>query len=403
MAYRTHHFRVLFTCFLLLAGTMVLGQGKFTVNGRLKIEGSDLSGARAVIYKNGEKDRTVTTNLNKFTLELDLNENYVISFEKPGFVAKKLSFNTRVPADAVTKGFTPFEFAVSLFKQYDDINIVVFNQPVGVIRYESGLGDFDYDTDYTKSIQSQLQQVLAEVEKRQKEEAQQAKAQAAADAKAQAEAKKQADAQAAADAKAQAEAKKQADAAAKAEREVQEVARKAEEARLAEAERAEAEKPRPVAAKPKEEARPVPPPVKATPAPVPVATKPPPVVPQRNHAMAKAHEDSDTRRTTVPIEAGEASPVALARPVAAEEVQPVAVNEEAVTVRNEELVVEPNKVMTIIRLETNGVTTEYRKVIHKWGTTYYFRNGQPCTQLVYEQEVLTEDRLAGAMPRAKLP
>lgn len=385
MAYRTHQFRALFTCFLFLAGTLVLGQGKFTLNGRMKIEGSDLSGARAVIYKNGEKDRTVTTNLNKFTLELDLNENYVISFEKPGFVAKKLSFNTRVPADAVTKGFTPFEFAVSLFKQYDDINIVVFNQPVGVIRYESGLGDFDYDTDYTKSIQSQLQQVLAEVEKRQKEEAQQAKAQAAADAKA------------------QAEAKKQAGVAAKAEREGQEAVQKAEEARLAEAERAEAEKPRPVAAKPKEEARPLPPPVKATPAPVPVATKPAPVVPQRNHAMAKAHEDADTRRTTAPIEAGEASPVALARPVAAEEVQPVEVNEEAVTVRNEELVVEPNKVMTIIRLETNGVTTEYRKVIHKWGTTYYFRNGQPCTQLAYEQEVLTEDRLAGAMPRAKLP
>lgn len=385
MAYRTHQFRALFTCFLFLAGTLVLGQGKFTVNGRLKIEGSDLSGARAVIYKNGEKDRTVTTNLNKFSLELDLNENYVISFEKPGFVAKKLSFNTRVPADAVIKGFTPFEFAVSLFKQYDDINIVVFNQPVGVIRYESGLGDFDYDTDYTKSIQSQLQQVLAEVEKRQKEEAQQAKAQAAADAKA------------------QAEAKKQAGVAAKAEREGQEAVQKAEEARLAEAERAEAEKPRPVAEKPKEEARPLPPPVKATPAPVPVATKPAPVVPQRNHAMAKAHEDADTRRTTAPIEAGEASPVALARPVAAEEVQPVEVNEEAVTVRNEELVVEPNKVMTIIRLETNGVTTEYRKVIHKWGTTYYFRNGQPCTQLAYEQEVLTEDRLAGAMPRAKLP
>jgi hypothetical protein len=318
-------------------------------------------------------------------------------------VAKKLSFNTRVPADAATKGFTPFEFAVSLFKQYDDINIVVFNQPVGVIRYESGLGDFDYDTDYTKSIQSQLQQVLAEVEKRQKEEAQQASADAKAKAKADADARKQAEAQAAADAKAQAEAKKQADAAARAERESQEAARKVEEARLAEARRAEAATPKPVAAKPKEEDRPVPPPVKAAPAPVPSATKPAPVLPQRNHALAKAQEDSDARRISVPIEVKEASPVAMARPVAAEEAQPAEVDEDVVTVRNEELVVEPNKVMTIIRLETNGVITEYRKVIHKWGTTYYFRNGQPCTQLAYEQEVLTEDRLAGAMPRAKLP
>jgi hypothetical protein len=403
MAYQQLQFRALFTCVLLLFGTLVLAQSKFTVNGRLKIEGGDVSGARAVLYKNGEKDRTITTSLNKFTLDLDLNANYVISFEKPGYVAKKLSFNTRVPADAATKGFTPFEFAVSLFKQYDDINLVVFNQPVGVIRYEAGLGDFDYDTDYTKSIQSQLQQVLAEVEKKQKEEAQQAAADAKAKAKADAEAKKQADAQAAADAKAQAEAKKQADAAAKAERESQEAARKAEEARLAEAKRSEATQPKPVAAKPKEEPRLVPPPIKTAPTPEPVATKPALAAPLRNHVVAKANEDSDTRRASTPIEAEEASRMALARPNTNEEVQPVAADEEAVTVRNEDLIVEPNKVTTIVLLETNGVATEYRKVIHKWGTTYYFRNGQPCTQLVYEREVLTEDRLAGATPRAKLP
>ena len=157
----------------------------------MKVEGADLGNARVVVYKNGSKERSITSNLNKFTLDLDLNANYVLSFEKDGYVAKKVSFNTKAPAEAIANGFTPFDFAVSLFKQYDDINIVVFNQPVGMIRYDDDTGDFDYDTDYTKSIQSQLQQVLAQVEQKQKEEAAQekeAEALAAEAAKAQAKA-----------------------------------------------------------------------------------------------------------------------------------------------------------------------------------------------------------------------
>src|SRR5690606_36660648 len=86
------------------------------------------------------------------------------------FVTKKMSFNTRVPADAAANGFTPFEFAVSLFKQYDGVNTVVFNQPVGVIRYDRTMDDFDYDTDYTKSIQSALDKTMEEVAAKQKEE-----------------------------------------------------------------------------------------------------------------------------------------------------------------------------------------------------------------------------------------
>lgn len=369
--------RSLILALLYCAAQVVMAQGRFTVNGRLKIEGGDLAGARAVVYKNGEKDRTITANLNKFALDLDLNANYVISFEKDGYVAKKLSFNTKVPADAATKGFTPFEFAVSLFKQYDDLNIVVFNQPVGVIRYEPGLGDFDYDTDYTKSIQSQLQKTLAEVERRQKEEAQQAAADAKAKAKADAEAKRQAEAQAAAAAKAEAEARKQTEATAKTEQ-----ARPAPEPKLA------------------------PPPPKAAPEPI-RAKAPEPVRAARNGSLAKAHEGQDTRRTLAPVVKEEESPVAMATPVAKEEAPPNVVPVEEEVLRNEELLVETNKVTTIIRLEKRGVVTEYRKITHKWGTTYYFRDGLACSQLVYEREALAtrpqEDRLAGATPRAKLP
>lgn len=379
----------LLAAFALFMAAGLHAQGRFTVNGRMKVEGSDLSGARAVVYKNGVKERTITTGLTKFSLELDLNANYIVSFEKDGYVAKKLSFNTHAPAEAAAKGFTPFDFAVSLFKQYDDINLVVFNQPVGMIRYDAAAGDFDYDTDYTKSIHSQLQEATQRVERKQKEEQQaaaQAEKQKAEDAKAQAKAKaeaeKQAAAQAAAEAKRQAEAERQA---------------KAEQARQEAAQR-EAEKQRPAQAVKTEAPKPVAP---TPPAPKPEKPIPPAPAPQRATLAAEPVKGHDGRRMVEPVMAEEPSRVERARPHSASEERPAAERDEPVVNRTEDLVVETGKVTTIVRIEVDGKSTEYRRVYHKWGGTFFFKDGQACSQVEYDSAVRTE-QLAGATPRGKL-
>jgi hypothetical protein len=102
---------ILMVCALLLAMAS-MAQGRFTVNGRMKVDGSDMSGTRVVVYKNGVKERTLTSGLAKFSLDLDLQASYILSFEKDGFVAKKLSFNTKVPGDAAGDAFTPFDFGL---------------------------------------------------------------------------------------------------------------------------------------------------------------------------------------------------------------------------------------------------------------------------------------------------
>jgi hypothetical protein len=422
---------------LVLAG-LVSAQNKFTINGRLKIDGGDLAGARVVVYKNGEKERVITTGLNKLGMDLDLNASYVLSFEKDGFVSKKLSFNTRVPAEAGATAFTPFDYAVSLFKQYDDLNMVVFNQPVGIIRYEPSMGDFDYDTDYTKSIQAQLQQALAAVEQKQKEEAKNAGAlakQKAAEEKALAKAQADAEKQAAAEAKVQAEAEKQAAAEAKAradaekqaaaaqaladqkakEEAAKEEQRKADEARAAEA-RQQQELARQEAARKEEQKAPPPPP------PAPVAEKkPPPPAPQPKPVAKQAPapptpapppasrpapatvprvapQQHMAARTEPPVTVSEAR--RSADPKVAQEARAVKEQEEVFTERHEELIQEPNRVTTIIRLTSGATSTEYRRVYHKWGGVFYFKNGIGCTQQVYEREALGE-QLAGAA-RGKL-
>lgn len=387
------------------------GSAQFTVNGRMKVDGSDLSGARVVVYRNGSKERTITTNLNRFSLDLALNSNYVLSFEKDGFVAKKLQFDTRLPSSAIAREYAPFEFAVSLFKQYDDVNIVVFNQPVGKIRYEPAVDDFDYDTDYTKSIQSQLQQALADVEKKQKEEARVAAAEAkqkAADlkaqAKAEAEAKKLDEARAREEQVRVAEAARaeqaRIEAVAKAEQERKDIAQRDQEQRKAAELKVAATPPMPPAQAAAPVHRPMPSPVIEAKREAPAARM------DARTSTAPAHEAQDQRRSTTPNLVEEPSPVVKARPVLRAESPEFPERIAEQPVRWEELIVEPTKVMTVIRLELGGSEAEYRKVTHKWGDTFYFKNGATCSRQVYEKEALAgresaDERLVDMAPRGR--
>src|SRR5262245_38525517 len=50
---------------MVFPGTAHAQQGKFTINGRLKVDGGSVDGSRVVVYKNGQKDRTLSNGLNK--------------------------------------------------------------------------------------------------------------------------------------------------------------------------------------------------------------------------------------------------------------------------------------------------------------------------------------------------
>jgi hypothetical protein len=353
--------RTLSTGLALVLAVLAMAQGRFTVNGRLKVEGGSMDGCRMVIYKDGEKYRTVTTDLNRFSLDLELNSNYVLSFEKQGFVTKKLSFNTAIPSTAAQTAFTPFEFVVSIFKQYDGVNTVVFNQPVGMIRYDRNLADFDYDTDYTKSIQSALESAQQQVEQKQQEEK---KANDDLD-KEKARAAKE---KAKADARAAKEAEAKAKEAAKAkEKEQQQAQAKTPEKKPA---------PPPPAPVAKREA----PKPKPAPRPVVKASLPPPV------------QGSDVRQVSTPRVVTEESPVEPAQAHVATEPKPKFEPTPVVRSRHQDVIVEPNQVITVIRLETGTDSTEYRKVIRKYSGTYYFKNGASCSRQTYEREALAEVR-----------
>ncbi len=155
--------------FFLFSVMAVSAQDRLVTPIKLKVEEGDFEGVSVVVNNITTGETNSVAGAPKLDLSLKINSDYVISFTKAGYITKKIAINTTAPGDRISQGFYPFNFEVNLFPQYDGLNIVIFNQPVGKISFNRLIDDFDYDTDYTKQIQSALKSAEDEIKKKQAE------------------------------------------------------------------------------------------------------------------------------------------------------------------------------------------------------------------------------------------
>lgn len=131
----------------------------------------------AMIYLRREGETVASFRGQKnLKLRLDYNSEYTIDFTKPGYITKSIRVNTVVEEERKKYGFDPYKIGVRLFKQYEGVNIVIYNQPVASIRFLPEMDDFGYDTDYTKSILSALSRTEEILEQKAREEIEELKA-----------------------------------------------------------------------------------------------------------------------------------------------------------------------------------------------------------------------------------
>ena len=149
-------------------------QEPFKIYGKYMVNGGSVLGAKIKIEKNGVQVKLVEQDKSKFEFPLEYDCDYVFSFMKDGYVTKKVQVSTKVPKEKQTLEFESFKFDVEIFKQYEGVNTVIYNQPVGKIRFNDVLNEFDYDTDYTKSIQSEIAKAEEALKEKAKEELKQA-------------------------------------------------------------------------------------------------------------------------------------------------------------------------------------------------------------------------------------
>lgn len=175
-----------------LAPATLFSQWKLDVVGMVKKEEDKkrMEGAVIEVYRNGNLVNTITTPSDgKFTIPLDPDGDYKLNFTKPGHVSKNIFVSTKgVNPEDAKYGFE-FPMEMNLFEEIPGLDVSILKQPLAKIRFDPNVGYFDYDVEYTKSIQKEIDRLKDELaarlkeeeEKRKKREAEYAAAISAAD------------------------------------------------------------------------------------------------------------------------------------------------------------------------------------------------------------------------------
>jgi hypothetical protein len=158
---------------LLLAGTIYIApaaaQDHLSLPVDFMVENGNFMETIVTIKKDGATVFTMPGKEN-MKVKLQFNNDYVLSFSKPGYITKSIAVNTDVPPERMAQAFEPYKIGVKLFRQYEGVNIVVYSQPVARIYFNPSLDDFDYDVDYTKAILSILKKTEDELMQKAAEE-----------------------------------------------------------------------------------------------------------------------------------------------------------------------------------------------------------------------------------------
>lgn len=166
--------RLLVFCLVMLLSVEAIGQSapgsaRLSVPIDFEVVNGDFKNAMVYMRKG---DVTVATfkGASSMRIRMEYNAEYRLDFTKPGYITKSIKVDTHVSEDRRKIGFDPYKIGVRLFKQYEGVNIVVYNQPVAFIRFLPEMDEFGYDTDYTKSILSELKETEKILERKAREE-----------------------------------------------------------------------------------------------------------------------------------------------------------------------------------------------------------------------------------------
>ena len=138
--------------FLFCSSLVSFGQKepKFTVRFKLTISKGDMKNALITITKNGAPYKVIDPNGGKYSVDLDLGGQYLVTCTKMGYITKSVIIDAHIPSGREADEFAKFTAVVELGPQPEN-EIITYSQPVGKIKYSMDLLDFDYDKDYTQT------------------------------------------------------------------------------------------------------------------------------------------------------------------------------------------------------------------------------------------------------------
>lgn len=118
------------------------------LDGKVRTKDLPFEGVRMVVERNGIPVQVVMEDLRHFQLQLDLQQDYVLTFHRESCLSKSLHIDTHVPEH--TLELAPFRFPLLVTLEPRPKGPVVrYAAPVGQIYFMEGKADFGYGKEYT--------------------------------------------------------------------------------------------------------------------------------------------------------------------------------------------------------------------------------------------------------------
>jgi len=145
---------------LLFVGDLLFAQDKdwqkISIGGVVTDDNQNLANATVTLLKGGVKvKRLATSETGLFIFNLQPSTDYILLISKEGYTTKKIFISTNgIPKEmdiSWNSGIT-----IDIFKTIRDLDVSILDNPVGKIYYYEEKKSFDYDKEYTKSIQSAI-------------------------------------------------------------------------------------------------------------------------------------------------------------------------------------------------------------------------------------------------------
>lgn len=123
-----------------------------------------LAHAQVRVYRDGVKERTLTTGANgRYEVHLDNNHSYVLRFALPGHVTKCFTISTHGPQWEGDHGVNEVFVEMTLFERVPELDLSFFDLPMGIARFDPLVGRLAWDEEYDGRIRSEVDALMGEV------------------------------------------------------------------------------------------------------------------------------------------------------------------------------------------------------------------------------------------------
>lgn len=116
------------------------------------------------VYRNGVKEQSFNTgNGGNYTIDLERDGNYIIRFSLAGHVTKCFAVDTHGTAWQDDHREVSVDVEMTLFEKVPDIDLSLFDLPMGLARFCPTTGFLSWDADYEGRIRPEVERLMAKI------------------------------------------------------------------------------------------------------------------------------------------------------------------------------------------------------------------------------------------------